>query len=243
MAKHLEVINDDGSICIDDAYKNLELLDVVEMKNSKKTLISESTEGKMWEYSYSSSDDAYRNGLIYGIGLSELAGKSFCIVIGEGVFHFFDPKSRSKLWVERDDVVAAGKIYIFGHRDRNPSTGLAGIEIYNADGKVVYTSDARYLDVLACGSDETTTVEFTGDGVCALELGSDQFLHIWISHHVGVKGIDSEMHPYFKIENGKVTIQKIRFNDIYVAGDEPPEWEKEDFAASYTYGWLVGQVI
>ena len=46
MAKYFEAVNNDGSICVDDTYQNLELLEVVELKNAKKTLISDSPYGE-----------------------------------------------------------------------------------------------------------------------------------------------------------------------------------------------------
>lgn len=243
MAKYFEVINDDSSICIDDAYKNLELLDIVEMKTATKKLISTTPQGSNYQYTYIANDDATRNGVIRGIGLKELSGKSFCVKIYGGYFYFYDPAAGSKCWVARDDVVDLGKIYIFGYRDREPASTLAGLEVYNSEGKTVYSSAAKYLDIVACGNDTTTTIELDDSEICALELGADCFCHIYENHRIGAKGIDSETHPYFIIADDCVTIKRQTFNDIYVDEIEEDQVEQETFSAYYTYGWMLGKVL
>lgn len=245
MAIFFEAVNNDGSICVDDTYQNLELLEVVELKNAKKTLISDTPNGKNWQYTYTCSDVASKNGLLRGVGLSELAGKSFCMSIVGNNIYFRDPKAGKKNCVERDDVMEKARLYIFGYNNRQPAQHLAGLEIYNADGGVVYSSDAQYLDVLACGNEETATVAFDkNDEVCILELGSDTFLHLYIVAHQGENGIDSEAHPYFEISDGAVTIKKMTFNDAYVGDvDMHHPMMYEVFKAWYTYGWLMGRVL
>ena len=245
MAKYFEAVNNDGSICVDDTYQNLELLEVVELKNAKKTLISDTPYGKNWQYTYTCSDIALKNGLLRGVGLSELAGKSFCMSIVGNNIYFYDPKAGNKNGAERDDVMEKARLYIFGYNNRQPAQHLAGLEIYNADGGVVYSSDAQYLDVLACGNEETANVAFDkNDDVCILELGSDTFLHLYIVAHQGTKGIDSETHPYFEISDGAVTIKKVTFNDAYVDDiDMEHPLIQEEFKAWYTYGWLMGRVL
>lgn len=245
MAKYFEAVNNNGSICVDDTYQNLELLEVVELKNAKKTLVSDTPYGKNWEYTYTCSEVASKNGLLRGVGLSELTGKSFCMSIVGNNIYFYDPKAGNKNWAERDDVMEKARLYIFGYNNRQPAKHLAGLEIYNANGDVVYSSNAQYLDVLACGNSKTATVAFNkNDDVCILELGSDRFLQLYTVHHQGTNGIDSETHPYFEISDGTVTIKKMTFNDSYVddINMNHPMLQKE-FEAWYTYGWLMGRVL
>lgn len=246
MAKYLEVINDDSRIVLDDSSKCPELLTVAAMSNAKKTIVSDS-------YVYYTLDHpaVTADHIFVGIGLNELKGKSFCITLTpyhNGVrIEFFDPATGKPNTVPRDDVIAAGKIYVFGVGGRTPSEHLTGFEVYGADGKVVYTSASKHFNVLYCGGDESATVNFTGTTV-ALQLGSDDYVRIAIkSHHVAPEGIESHLAPFFDISENSVTIKKRMFNTIYVGDSDGDDHDYPEthvtFYAWYTYGYLVGEIV
>lgn len=233
--KYFEVINENGSgIVIDDSLFNVELDDIVPLKNATKREIYKD---------YIFTNLTYTSPII-GIGANELVGKSFCFSLmrsSDGLsISFFDNSELQHVF--RDDIVEKGKLYFLKKKKRKPSEHLAGMEIYNENGDVVYTSKGKYLNVLGCGGDDAQTVRLEKNTVL-FELGADHFTDIRIKHHMGVNGQQTESHPRFSINDNSVTVKKTTLNTLYVDDIGDDISAKHDFHASWCYGWMIASVI
>lgn len=246
MSNYFEVIKEDDSrVILDDSCNCLELLQVVPLSTATKHVVSDSYLYYQVPIPTTTADYTF-----LGIGLNELAGKSFCITLTKtssgARIEFYDPATGKPNAVARDDVIAAGKLYVFGAGGRLPAEHLTGLEVYDANGKVVYSSAAQHLDILYCGGDEAKTITYTGTTV-ALPLGSDDYCYIELKnyHYTPPSGIESHLAPHFNITNNSVTIKKQMFNTVYVSDSDEPEHEivRVEFYAWYTYGYLVGKIV
>ena len=245
MAKYFEVVNqNDESIVIDDRFICLELQEIFPLSGFNRV-----------------PGDSYRNPhytqkhnlgapVFWGIGLDGLGGKSICpqiTGIDDAVrVEFYDPKSKEVYLnkILRDDIAQVAKIYAFSIRGRDPSAHLTGLEIYNEQWKVVYSSQYGHLNVLACDCVDAT-VAF-GRGGVAFILGEDTAYDYHESAHSGMFGAEYVIYPQFTIKDNTVKIQKIVKQTVYV--DDIDEILRDPFhehryAAGAAYGWLVGEVI
>ena len=243
MAKYFQVVNDsDNSIVIDDTFKNLELLQTVKLSDC--TFIQE----------YNSSHGYYKipsfnsKTALIGLGINALSGVPyFGMSAGSGVIEFYDAKSsisgHGLYPVKRDDISSKATIYCFGFGNNSPSASGAGLEIYNASGKVIYSSNKQYLDVIQCGSDEESTVPISGTSI-AFVLGTDHASQIWENHKAGAKGATYDIYPKFTVSNSSVTIGKVKCQITYIPSDTSShlDWDLIDDSCYFNYGWLIGRL-
>lgn len=248
--KYFEALTeDDGAIVIDDNFQNLEVLAKIPLAN----IVCTKTNIGVTHYAfYKLPTINYVNAtpVIYGLslnGLNDVKPFSFDLrnpVSGSGLaVYFYDTSCGSNATkyvesVERADIVAKASVYLFGYKQRSASEHLAGLEIYNADGDVTYSSAAPYAYILGCGSDDQETITFK-DTTIACNLGTDAYTDIKESHKAGTKGIESVMRPGYVVSSNSVTINKLRINVVYVDDVEDDLVEREYFSAYYSYGWLI----
>ena len=242
--KYFLSTNEDGkSIVLDDTFKNLELLTEIPLKNCifKKSSISD----KLGHYELPSKNE---NVLLTGIGISELNGvEPFAIDTTYGEISIYDKRSgidnHGTFPIRRTDIESKAKIYLFGWGGNEPTQHMAGFEIYNELGKVVYSSEKKYLNVLKCGSDKTEQVNYTKKSVF-FTLGTDYSSSIWINHKLGVQGIQFEQYPMLKISKESVEISRFRATATHWVSEEGSghvEW-RFDGHYCYNYGWLIGNI-
>ena len=241
MAKYFEAINiNDSAVIIDDSFKNVELIGVYPLSSFTKNFSGLPSV----DYSYPLEN---RESIIYGIGLSELRGERFCISIErltwDNKIHiaFYRPENSKQDHITRDDIMRRGKLYAFEYRAREPTPHMTGVEIYNDQGRVVYTTNTRYLKVICCKGDTHTATVPIADHSIAFVLGHDHYLDLLEDHH-GAFGIDVEWWPVFDVLNDRVIISKIARNTVYQSEDQPEPEAQRKYSASYAYGWLIGEV-
>lgn len=243
MAKYFEVINEDsGSVVIDDMFKNVELVGTYPLSSFTKNF----PDHPRVDYSFPIEN---RESIIYGIGLRELAGKEFCISIVRKTWDnkvhiaFHEPQPNGYLNVIRDDIIQIGKLYAFEYKNRIPSPHLCGVEIYNDTGRVVYTSDTKYLQVINCATGvENAETPISGESV-AIVLGSDYFADI-LEHSVGARGVISEWHPIFTVKKDSVRVKRQGLNLFYMGKVKPNDGNAvRSVGIGYAYGWMIGRVM
>lgn len=241
--KFFEILNPDGAIVIDDTFKNIELLDHFPMS----------------ECQFSAKDGYPSHGTYYlprsnpkatlvGIGLNGLNGTApFGFTASIGGIDFYDVHSGIANYgiepVKRDDIAGKSHVYVFGFGDDEPSEHGTGLEICNADGKVVYSSAKRYLNVLGCGSEKSETVQMNGTTI-AFTLGTDHVTKMYENHKYGAKGVIYDQYPKLTINNDAVSVGMIRATAVYTAKNEGDPWDWNlIFHCYYNFGWLVGNVV
>ena len=241
--KYFLSINENGkSIVLDDTFKNLELLTEIPLKNCtfKKSSVSD-------KHGYYELPSKNENVLLTGIGISELNGvEPFAIDTTYGEIHIYDKHSgisnHGIYPVRRTDIESKAKIYTFGWGGNEPTKHMAGFEIYNELGKVIYSSDKKYLNVLKCGSDETAQVNYTKNSVF-FTLGTDFASTMLLNHKLGVQGEEFEQFPKLKISKESVEVSRFRATAIHWVEEtsEHIEW-RFDGHYCYNYGWLIGNI-
>lgn len=189
---------DDQYNIIDDDYRTMQVIGEV----SGATFTYEYYQQEHCYYIDSGGLDA--TSVIWALSLPELTGNSFIID------YFADTTSRLKVmfykpfvsgtvglnnnWTKTDDTLIK-KMRFLALSDIAPlsrSNHLAGLEIYNASGDVMYSSAVRSLNVLACAAPGTAgsksgtnllgPVTYTRNGVYILigrEVFSDREVTGW----------------------------------------------------------------
>lgn len=242
--KFFEAINEqDQSIVIDDTFKNLELIDHFPL--SQCTFEQDSGGNNHGSYLFPSSN---ANVLLAGISINQLSGvEPFGLFGLGGSISFYDKKSgapqKGIFPVKRDDIASKAEVYRFGFTNINSSTHGTGLEICNADGKIIFSSDKKYLHVIGCGSDNAQTIMF-GDGVhIAFTLGTDHVTKIYESHKFGAHGAEYDIYPRFSITSNSVTVGKLKATSFYAADEEPEPYPWNLIYNSwFNYGWLIGEI-
>lgn len=241
--KYFLSINENGkSIVLDDTFKNLELLTEIPLKNCtfKKSSVSD-------KHGYYELPSKNENAVLTGIGVSELNDvEPFAVDTTHGEIRIYDKNSGVNNFgvypVRRTDIESKAKIYVFGWGGNEPTKHMVGFEIYNELGKVVYSSEKKYLNVLWCGSDETKQINYTKKSVF-FTLGTDFYSAVWINHKVGVQGGEYMQIPKLKISKESVEVSRFRTTATYWT-EEPGghvEW-RFDGHFCYNYGWLIGNI-
>lgn len=242
--KYFLSINENGkSIVIDDTFKNLELLTEIPLKNCtfKKSSVSDN-------HGYYELPSKNENAVLTGIGISEISGvEPFAVDTTHGEIRIYDKKSGIDNFgvypVRRTDIESKAKIYVFGWGGNEPTKHMVGFEIYNELGKVVYSSEKKYLNVLWCGSDETKQINYSKKSVF-FTLGTDYSSSIWLNHKVGVTGGEYYQYPMLKISKESVEVSRFRATATYWTSEEDTgyiEW-RFDGHYCYNYGWLIGNI-
>ena len=201
MTKYFEAINDSNqSIVIDDTFKNIEVLDSFPLSECNFTTWHDSNHG------YYSLKRGNANTALVGISLNPLVGLPWFMYHGTyGYIYLYDGNSGIQdvgiFPVKRDDIAEASTIYLLGFSNSEPSTHGTGIEIYNADGKVVYSSEQQYLEAVACGStDAEVTLQ---DNLVFFTLGVDHAADILTGHQTGSYGAEYTKYPALEVTSNK----------------------------------------
>jgi len=255
MSSYFEYVSEDNErVVLDDRFQNFELVDVTALAQCgrqatptlysyKKTTITRLTPGK--------------DILVHGLGLTGLSGKRFCINVtqdysGERRLYLYNPDLPASQRVHpvfRDDIAAVAKVYAFAIRARKPAEHLNGIELYDESGNVLYSSGARYMDVIRCGTD-AVTVPYD-DNTVAIPFGEDVYVKVKSSHK-GQWGTESNIRPTFTVSANTVSIAASVFMTAYVGGvgdddDGGHHRDAEDIEysnlASYAYGYMIARAV
>ena len=112
---------------------------------------------------------------------------------------------------------------MFGFGDDEPSEHGTGLEICNANGKVVYSSAKRYLNVLGCGSEKSETVQMSGTTI-AFTLGTDHVTKIYENHKVGAKGVVYNRYPGFTVNENSISTGMLEAQTVYIPDNDAPDW-------------------
>lgn len=241
--KFFETFNEKGQgVVIDDTFKNLELLNTIPMKTCE--FIKSTYDDKHGHYLLPNWNDKT---VLVGIGLNDITGVDpFGIELSREI-RIYDQKSGIAGFgiypSKRDDIANKAKIYLFGWGGNEPTKHMTGLEIYNENGKVIYNSGKKYLNVLGCGSDKAQTFNFMGQTIF-FTLGVDEVEKKWVTAHIGAEGVSYEQMPGLRIENGSVKIAPIRATAVYVSEEDPRDHPNYEYICnfSYHYGWLIGSI-
>lgn len=138
--KMLEVFNDKNSLLIDDEMFNL----VLKRKLSKGDLKRAGDKKDLTYYTNPYYSFNVQSGEQF-IAVSSLTGEYISYTTwssaGNRFISFFDEKGFTQV---PDSVV----VYTFGEPEKEPSRHLTGIECYNENGEVVFSSKYKYLKCL-----------------------------------------------------------------------------------------------
>ena len=247
MAKYFEAVNPNNeSIVIDDTFMCLELRGVFPLSDFRRY------PGDTYHDPYYEQKHNLGGGIPWGFGLNGLAGKSFCpeiimTTLDSVSVYFRNPNAGNfhKDKILRDDITASAKLYAFSLNARLPTEHMAGLEVYNDLGKVVYSSAYGHLHVLACGCENEVTISHNGSPVVFV-LGKDISYDYHVSRKEGIVGAEYAMFPQITVGDNSVSIKKITKMIAYAgsinAVKEDPEYEH--YRGSWlAFGWLVGEVI
>ena len=215
MSSYFEYINEnDGRVVLDDRFQNFELVDVKPLSQCAK-----------WTSGYVlpaiPGININTDILVHGITLVGLSGKQFCMNAatnydGTRYLCFYNPAGQNVEPVYRDDIAAVASIYTFAIWKRPPAEHLSGVELYNEAGNVVYSSGARYMDVIHCGTD-AATVPYD-DSTLAIPFGEEKYVELRFSHRTGYYGMDSSVRPAFTVNANTVSITARAFTTYYTEG-------------------------
>lgn len=241
--KFFEILNPDGAIVIDDTFKNIELLDHFPMSECRFSAKDGYPSHGMYYFPRSNP-----KATLIGISLNGLNGTTpFGFTTSIGGIDFYDTHSGITNYgivpVRRDDIASKSHVYMFGFSDDEPSEHGTGLEICNADGKVVYSSTKRYLNVLGCGSEKRETVQMSGTTI-AFTLGTDHVTKIYENHKVGAKGVVYNRYPGFTVNENSISTGMFEAQTVYIPDDDAPDWGWHlIFHCYYNFGWLIGNVV
>lgn len=240
--KFFELLNPDGAIVIDDNFKNIELLDHFPL--SACTFYPNHLSQNHGSYSLLRTNPKVT---LIGISLNGLNGVSrFGFTADNTGISFYDSHSGIDnigiLPVKRDDIANTAHVYLFGFGDDSPTEHGTGLEICNAEGKIIYSSAKRYLDVLGCGSGKNETVQMNGTTI-AFVIGTDHVTKIYENHKVGAKGVEYDRYPRFTVNENSITVGMIEARTIYTTDDDPPLGWHLIYHCYYNFGWLIGNVV
>lgn len=241
--KFFEILSPDGAIVIDNNFKNIELLDHFPLSDC--TFRPNHLSQNHGSYSLLRTNP---KATLIGINLNGLNGVNwFGFTADNTGIRFYDSRSGIEnhgiLPVKRDDIANTAHVYLFGFGDDSPTEHGTGLEICNADGKVVYSSAKRYLNVLGCGSEKSETVQMNGTTI-AFALGTDHVTKIYESHKVGEKGVEYDRYPRFTVNENSITVGMIEARTVYITDDGASDWGWHlIFHCYYNFGWLIGNVV
>lgn len=241
--KFFEILNPDGAIVIDDTFKNIELLDHFPLSDC--TFHPNHLSQNHGSYSLLRTNP---KSTLIGISLNGLNSVNrFGFTADNTGISFYDDHSGLEnleiLPVKRDDIANTAHVYLFGFGNDSPTEHGTGLEICNADGKIIYSSAKRYLNVLGCGSEKSETVQMTGTTI-AFTLGIDHVTKIYESHKAGAKGVVYDRYPRFTVNENSISIGMIEAQTVYIPFDDAPDWGwRLIFHCYYNFGWLVGNVV
>lgn len=265
MAKYLEIKNDNSEVVIDDQFQCLEVIDSFPLSQcTKKDQSDGSGVYNNWYYFFPRS---IPNGAVVGISLNNMPNTNlFSFDITSTYIRFWGDGSAIQnmglFSITKDDVVANCTLYVFDVATRGASSSGVGLEICNASNKLVYSSACNYLDTIACGSDDTTTISIPQDKVSVLiALGYDNSRNYYQpNHHTAPTGAEYTKRVGIYINNGKLTITPQTCSIAYLGESQTPEYNEStgqwtypdeewddvdgiyDFSAWLAYGWLVGTI-
>lgn len=240
--RFFEILNPDGAIVIDDTFKNIELLDHFPMSECQFRAKDGYPSHGTYYFPRSNPKAA-----LVGISLNGLNNAvQFGFSTSIGGIEFYDSHSGIENHgiepVKRDDIASKSHVYLFGFGDDEPSEHGTGLEICNANGKVVYSSAKRYLNVLGCGSEKSETVQMNGTTI-AFTLGTDHVTKIYESHKVGAKGVEYNRYPRFTVNENSISIGMLETRVVYIPLEDPPLGWHLIFHCYYNFGWLIGNVV
>lgn len=242
MANYFEAISDtDEAIVIDDTFKNIEVLDSFPLSQCRFITQNDSNHG-----AYSLLRTNPKTALV-GIGLNDLNGLSWFMFNSDyGHIYFYDNNSGIEdvglFPVRRNDISAVATVYLLGFAENDPSAHGIGLEIYNADGKIVYSSVTQHLDILAC-TDGNTQMALT-DNMVFMTLGTDHAADIKASHHKGWWGAEYTKYPAIEVANNVVSVSPHNATVYYFQGADMEEWEVEEHIdkGSLFFSYLIGKL-
>lgn len=264
---YLEVIGDNGNVVIDDNFACLEVIDSFPLSQCSRQDWAGGY-AKYHNYVYNFPHTIKSNAMV-GISLNGLNGvPAFSFDVTQNYIRFFGNGSGINnigiVSVDRADIIQNSTLYVFDISEKGASTSGCGLEILNSAGKVVYSSNSSYLNVIDCGSDESkdiVQIPFSSSVTVAVKLGDDNSSEYWMSHHLGQTGGEYTKRPAFKVENNTVKIGPhflgIVFPDDFDTPTYNPstgQWEDNYgsgdlieyeyfFSAWLGYGWLVGNIV
>lgn len=268
MATYLEIKNENGGVVLDDNYQCLEVIDSFPLSQCTK----ENWGGGGTKYSnyYYRFPRNIPSGAVVGISLNNMPNTNlFSFDITQTHIRFWGEGSAINniglVSIAKDDIVNSCTLYVFDVDDSPPKEHGVGLEIYNAVGNVVYSNTKDYLDVIACGSDDTKTLTIpSGKTSVLITLGYDNsYEYYQLAHHYAPTGGEYTKRVGCYINNGTVTLTPQTCMVMYVGdiGDDVPyydhntgQWVYPDdiyidegpaiyeYSAWLAYGWLVGVI-
>ena len=246
MDRYFECLSeDDERVILNDSFQNLELIEIVPMSRCEKRSINGSVDYVVPQTSNAAKDDCY----LFGVSLAELQGKSFCVDITRqydspntwALMQFYDPPTLFTT-VARDDIVKVGNLYIFGTKKRSPSEHLTGLEVFDANGRVVYSSNARYLDVSYCGGDDPASYAYDADTLLFL-LSEDIIVDQVIYLEAGTVGSNRAWKPLISVSNNTVSINKVLLEHKYEG--VPPRYDPivDWYSEVHAYAYMIAKAV
>ncbi|EFW29091.1 hypothetical protein [Selenomonas artemidis] len=256
MSSYFEYVSEDnGRIVLDDRFQNFELVDVTALSQCRK----DATTPTLYSYALPAIPGLTpgKEVLVHGLGLTGLSGKRFCINVTQDYYerrlYLYDPDLPASQRVHpvfRDDIAAVAKVYAFAIRTRKPAEHLSGIELYDESGNVLYSSGARYMDVIRCGTD-AATVPYD-DSTIAIPFGEDVYVEVKSSHK-GQWGTESNIRPTFTVSADTVSVAASVFMTAYGGdvgdggdgGGHHGDDENIEYRnlASYAYGYMIARAV
>ena len=255
MSSYFEYVSEDNErVVLDDRFQNFELVDVTALAQCGRQATP-----TLYSYTLPAIPGLTpgKDILVHGLGLTGLSGKRFCINVtqdysGERRLYLYNPDLPTSQRVHpvfRDDIAAVAKVYAFAIRARKPAEHLNGIELYDESGNVLYSSGARYMDVIRCGTD-AVTVPYD-DNTVAIPFGEDVYVEVKSSHK-GQWGTESNIRPTFTVAAHTVSVAASVFMTAYGGdvgdndeggghhGDDEIEYTN---LASYAYGYMIARAV
>nr|DAS40837.1 MAG TPA: hypothetical protein [Caudoviricetes sp.] len=241
MVNYFEARNsDNGTVVIDDVYKNVELSAVYNLALFNR----EEVRGSV---SYFCKSETNNDDILWGIGLKELAGKTVTpeIYAGGGVIqlYFHDANGGGTSARPAEDIMRVGKLYSFAYRNREPTPHMAGLEVYSDQGAVLYSSDAKYLQVLSCGAHESATTPIS-DRAVAFTLGID-FANVLYVYAASIYGESDLVCPQFAVSANSVSVSEKKYNEVYSFDGSGSGIDLREVyhTGARSYGWMIGEIL
>lgn len=184
MAKYFEVTTDNGHIQIDDTYKNL----VSIYKRPKRTTVQEQI---VVQNEYVTKTDTFA---LMNIDKDTILTAVKPLKLG---VPFIVSQVNRKIKIYSD--VRKGKgcefdVYEYGAKYNGNATGDFGLNIFNVDGDLIYTSACRYLDIVCCFSGKFQLKQNVSNEKCLNTSAFTPIFHKKKGHkYASLQGI----YPYF----------------------------------------------
>lgn len=268
MATYLEIKNENGGVVLDDSYQCLEVIDSFPLSQCTKENWSGGTKYGNYYYRFPRS---IPSGAVVGISLNNMPNTNlFSFDITQSYIRFWGEGSAINyvglVSIAKDDIISSCTLYVFDVAKTGPSEHGVGLEIYNAAGDVVYSNTKDYLDVIACGSDDTKQIVIpSGKTSVLIALGYDNsYEYYQLAHYYAPTGGEYTKRVGCHMNNGTITLTPQTCSAVYIGdgtGSDTPYYDHNtggwvfpddsyidegpviyEYSTWLAYGWLVGTI-